>query len=53
VFVAWVPSQVWGRGLRVDAAVNNVFDRYYRNNLATTPEPGRDFRLSVAYALNF
>lgn len=53
VFVAWVPSQEWARGLRVDAAVNNVFDRYYRNNLATTPEPGRDFRLSVAYALNF
>lgn len=53
VFVAWVPSQAWARGLRVDAAVNNVFDRYYRNNLATTPEPGRDFRLSVAYALNF
>ena len=53
VFASWAPEAEGLDGLRVDVAVKNLFDRYYRNALSAMPRPGRDLRLSVAYTMNF
>lgn len=50
LFASWAPFDGPLTGLKVDFAVNNIFDKRYYDPLSTLPEPGRDFRLTVAYA---
>lgn len=35
-------------GASIDFAIENVFDKQYTNNLAYQPEPGRNFKLTLA-----
>ncbi|MBM3549952.1 MAG: TonB-dependent hemoglobin/transferrin/lactoferrin family receptor [Alphaproteobacteria bacterium] len=53
VFLSWSPSPDWAKGLRVDAGVDNIFDKTYRRHFASLYEEGRDFRFAVTYTKGF
>ncbi|WP_127104919.1 TonB-dependent receptor domain-containing protein [Pararhodobacter zhoushanensis] len=61
LFVTWRPDQGALRGVEVQLAVNNVFDRYYYNALDvggygyafSNPRSGRDVRLTLGRTFNF
>lgn len=53
VFLTWVPSPETVRGLRVDAGVDNIFDKAYRRHFASLYEEGRDFKIGVSYTKGF
>ncbi|PRY95727.1 hemoglobin/transferrin/lactoferrin receptor protein [Hasllibacter halocynthiae] len=47
VFVGWTPRSSALEGFELRAAVDNVFDRDYRNSLAGDDGPGRNVRVSI------
>lgn len=51
IFASWAPSTGPLEGLRVDAGIDNIFDKYYRRHLQQIPEPGIDAGISVSYTL--
>lgn len=51
IFAAWAPSSGPLEGLRIDAGIDNIFDKRYRRHLQQIPEPGIDAGISVSYAL--
>ena len=53
LFVTWSPEEGPLAGLEVNLAVDNVFDRNYRNNLATENALGRAAKLSIAKRIAF
>ena len=53
LFVTWSPEEGPLAGLEVNLAVDNVFDRSYRNNLATENALGRAAKLSIAKRIAF
>jgi hemoglobin/transferrin/lactoferrin receptor protein len=53
VFLSWFPSPEWVSGLRVDAGIDNMFDKAYRRHLASLYEEGRDFRFAITYTKGF
>lgn len=58
LFLSWVPSgqSWWGgflKGLRVDAGIDNILDKRYRNHLSIYPEAGRNFKIAASYTLQY
>ena len=53
VFATWYPLQDWLDGFRIDAGVENMFDKTYRRHLSNLYEEGRDYRVSVSYTKGF
>ncbi|MDF3072959.1 MAG: TonB-dependent hemoglobin/transferrin/lactoferrin family receptor [Alphaproteobacteria bacterium] len=51
IFASWVPSMGPLEGLRVDAGIDNIFDKDYRRHLQSIPEPGFDAGIAVSYTL--
>lgn len=52
VFMTWQPQGDL-QGVRVDAGVENIFDKAYRRHFASINEEGRDFRIAVTYTKGF
>ena len=50
LYLAWQPAMGSLSGLRVDLAVDNLTDRYYRQAWQTLYEQGRNARLGVTYS---
>ena len=38
---------------RVDAGIDNVFDKSYFRYLSEDEDPGRDYRVAVSYGMSF
>ncbi|MDZ4308999.1 MAG: TonB-dependent receptor [Cypionkella sp.] len=53
LFVKWSPEEGALKGLDVDFAVENMFDKTYRNNLALDNGVGRNYKLSVAKSVTW
>lgn len=56
VFVSWAPSGKklpWLKGFRLDAGIDNLFDKRYRRHLSELPEAGRNFKIAVSYTFQF
>ncbi len=56
LFVSWVPSgrrHKWLRGFRLDFAVDNITNTYYRRHLAELPDAGRNFKVAISYSMQF
>jgi len=53
VFLSWLPSPEFAKGLRIDAGIDNMFDKAYRRHLASLYEEGRDFRFAITYTKGF
>lgn len=48
LFVSWTPDQGALAGMEVNFAVENVFDKTYRNNLSLDNAPGRNAKLTIS-----
>lgn len=57
LYASWKPSeQIWDgklEGLRVDAGIDNVFDKHYQRHLSNLPEEGVNYKISAAYTVAF
>jgi hemoglobin/transferrin/lactoferrin receptor protein len=54
LFASWQPSQEILRGIRVDAGVDNLFDKAYRRHTAQSVyQEGRDIYGAVSYTMKF
>lgn len=53
MFVKWSPQDGVLKGLDVNFAVENMFDKTYRNNLALDNGVGRNYKLSIAKSVSF
>lgn len=53
IFMSWLPMQDWLQGFRVDAGIENMFDRTYRRHLSNLYDEGRDYRIAVSYTKGF
>jgi hemoglobin/transferrin/lactoferrin receptor protein len=57
LFVSWVPSGRYLtpllRGLRLDAGIDNIWDKSYRRHLSVFPEAGINFKLAASYTIQF
>ena len=53
LFAGWAPDEGILKGFRVDAGIDNVFDKQYRRFLATDNSPGRDYRIAISYGASF
>lgn len=53
LFLSWLPPVTGLAGFRVDAGIDNLFDRSYRRHLASLYEEGRDYRIAVSYTKGF
>ena len=57
VFVSWVPSGRYIspllRGFRLDAGIDNIWDKRYRRHLSVFPEAGINFKFAASYTLQF
>ena len=49
LFLSWEPSEGEQKNMRVDFGVDNVFDHYYRRQLAFIPESGRTIKMNVSW----
>ncbi len=52
-YLAWAPSGGPLAGLRLDLGVDNAFDRAYSRVFTGAPEPGRNLKAQLAYAVSF
>lgn len=52
-FVTWRPDDRRFQGIEVNLAVENVFDRNYRNNLELDNGPGRNVKITLAKAFDW
>ncbi|MBP7547621.1 MAG: TonB-dependent receptor, partial [Corallincola sp.] len=50
LYLSWQPAMGSLSGLRVDLAVDNLTDRYYRQAWQTLYEQGRNARLGLRYS---
>jgi len=53
VFVSWQPTGGALEGMQLDLAVENMFDRDYRNNLSLDQGVGRNVKISLAKAFTW
>ena len=53
IFASWQPQEGILRGFRLDAGIDNMFDRTYTRVYTDAPEPGRDFKIAVGYGLTW
>lgn len=51
LYASWAPTGGPLQGLRLDLGVDNLFDKSYERVYTSAPEPGRDFKVLVSYAL--
>lgn len=48
VYANWIPDEGAWQGFEARAAIENIFDKQYRNNLQGTDGKGRTFKLTLA-----
>lgn len=57
VFVSWAPSGKYVspllKGFRVDAGIDNIWDKRYRRPLSIYPEAGINYKFAVSYTAQF
>lgn len=53
IFASWQPQEGILRGFRLDAGIDNMFDRTYSRVYTDAAEPGRDFKIAVGYGLTW
>lgn len=53
LFATWIPQIQGFEGFRVDAGIENLFDKTYRRHLQNLYEEGRDYRVAVSYTKGF
>ena len=53
VFASWQPQAGMLRGVRLDAGIDNMFDKTYTQVYADVVEPGRDYKVAISYSLNW
>ncbi len=57
IFLSWVPSGRYIspllRGFRLDAGIDNIWDKRYRSHLSIFPEAGINYKLAVSYTVQF
>ncbi len=57
LFLSWVPSGKYIspllRGFRLDAGIDNVWDKRYRSHLSIYPEAGINYKLALSYTVQF
>jgi hemoglobin/transferrin/lactoferrin receptor protein len=57
LFFSWVPSGKYIspllRGLRLDAGIDNIWDKRYRSHLSIYPEAGINYKLALSYTVQF
>jgi len=57
LFLSWVPSGKYIspllRGFRLDAGIDNIWDKRYRSHLSIYPEAGINYKLAVSYTVQF
>jgi hemoglobin/transferrin/lactoferrin receptor protein len=53
IFAGWAPDEGILKGFRVDAGIDNLFDRQYERYLALQDAPGRDYRVAISYGASF
>jgi hemoglobin/transferrin/lactoferrin receptor protein len=53
LFVGWAPDEGFLKGFRIDAGIDNVFDKQYERFLALEDAPGRDYRVAISYGASF
>jgi hemoglobin/transferrin/lactoferrin receptor protein len=57
LFVSWVPSGKYIspllRGFRLDAGIDNIWDKRYRTHLSIYPEAGINLKMALSYTVQF
>ncbi|HVJ43739.1 MAG TPA: TonB-dependent hemoglobin/transferrin/lactoferrin family receptor [Dongiaceae bacterium] len=53
LFAGWAPSDGPLKGFRVNAGIDNLFDKNYERFLAEEKAPGRDYYFAVSYGQSF
>lgn len=53
VFVSWQPQGGALDGMQLDVTVENMFDRYYRNNLSLDAGAGRNVKVALSKAFTW
>jgi len=53
LFAGWAPDEGILKGFRVDAGIDNVFDKQYERFRALEDAPGRDYRVALSYGASF
>jgi hemoglobin/transferrin/lactoferrin receptor protein len=57
IFVSWVPSGRYIspllRGFRLDAGIDNIWDKRYRSHLSIYPEAGINYKIALSYKVQF
>ena len=53
LFVGWAPDEGILKGFRVDAGIDNLFNKQYERYLALEDAPGRDYRVAISYGASF
>jgi hemoglobin/transferrin/lactoferrin receptor protein len=53
LFAGWAPDEGILKGFRVDAGIDNLFDKQYERYLALQDAPGRDYRVAISYGASF
>ena len=53
LFAGWAPDEGILKGFRVDAGIDNLFNKDYERFLALEDAPGRNYRIAVSYGASF
>jgi hemoglobin/transferrin/lactoferrin receptor protein len=53
LFAGWAPDEGILKGFRIDAGIDNLFNKQYQRYLALEDAPGRDYRVAVSYGASF
>jgi hemoglobin/transferrin/lactoferrin receptor protein len=53
LFASWAPSEGVLKGVRLDAGIDNLFDKNYQRFLAFEDAPGRDYHVALSYGMSF
>jgi hemoglobin/transferrin/lactoferrin receptor protein len=53
IFASWAPGEGILKGVRLDAGIDNLFDKNYERFLAFEDAPGRDYHVALSYGRSF
>jgi len=53
LFASWAPDEGVLKGVRLDAGIDNLFDKDYQRFLAFEDAPGRDYHIALSYGASF
>lgn len=53
IFAGWAPQDGPLKGLRINAGIDNLFDKNYERFLALENAPGRDYYAAISYGQSF